>query len=158
MNPLTRVLWAGALLLCGAAPARADVLYSQPSDFPVSGRVALWASQNDTTPGGYGQFATAYDNFRLSAPAAVNFVTWQGGYFGPDVKGPISAFTLTFYADNGGTPGASLLIETIPGNANETFVGTEPASNDLGPNAVYDYSTELPVAFPTLANTTYWLS
>jgi hypothetical protein len=158
MNNLTRVLWAGALLLCGVAPARADVLYSQPSDFPVSGRVGAWASQNDTAVGGLGNFATASDSFKLGSSASVSSVSWQGAYFGPPNQGPITAFTLTFSANNNGQPGAALLSEKIPGNANETFVGTEPGSGGVGPDLVFNYSTNLPTAFQADANTTYWLS
>jgi hypothetical protein len=151
-------MWlAGALLLCGTA-ARADVvLFSQPSDFQVSGRIGFYASQNDTAVGGIGNFATAFDNFTLPSSSQINGVQWQGGYFLPPNQGPITAFTLTFYADNGGQPGAALLSETIPGNANETFVGTEPGTGNGG-DLVFNYSTVLPTAFQAQANTPYWLS
>jgi MYXO-CTERM domain-containing protein len=145
-------------LACAAGPARADIIYTQPSDFPVSGRVGVYASQNDTAVGGFGNFATAYDNFRLSSAASITGVNWQGGYFGPPIQGPITAFTLTFWSDNSGQPGTPLLSEKIPSNANETFVGTEPSTGAGGQDLVFNYSTNLPTAFDALANTNYWLS
>jgi hypothetical protein len=147
---------AGFLAVAGRVGADV-VIYSQPSDFPVTGRPGVYASQNDTAGGGFGNFATAYDNFSLAATSIVNAVSWQGGYFLPPVQGPISAFTLTFYADASGQPGAALLSETIPGTANETSVGTETATGNGG-NLVFNYSDPLPVPFSAQAGTTYWLS
>jgi hypothetical protein len=158
MRRSTRILWTGALLLCSVVPARADVvLYTQPSDFPVTRSPGVYASQNDTAVGGIGNFATASDSFRLTSTSLVNSVQWQGGYFLPPNQGPITAFTLTFSADAGGQPGAALLSETIPGNANETFVGSE-AGIGRGGNLVFNYSDALPIPFLAQANTTYWLS
>jgi hypothetical protein len=59
---------------------------------------------------------------------------------------------VTFSADAPGSPGAALLSQTIPGNANETFVGNQ----FFGP--VFNYSVDLPVSFLAQAGTTYWLS
>jgi len=162
MNPSLRLLAASALLLGLAAPATADgILFTQPSDFPVSGRVGAWASQFDTGTPSLGNFATAFDNFSVMGAGSfqVNSVSWQGGYFAPPTSGPITQFTLTFYSNSAtGTPGTPLLTETIPGNANETFVGTEPASGALGPDLVFNYSTDLPTPFAGTAGTQYWLS
>jgi hypothetical protein len=155
------MLAASALLLGLAAPAPADVvLFTQPSDFPVSGRVGAWASQFDTGTPSLGNFATAYDNFSVMGTGSfqVNSLTWQGGYFAPPTQGPITQFTLQFWSDAGGKPGSVLATETIPGNANETFVGTEPASGALGPDLVFNYSTNLPTPFVGTAGTQYWLS
>ncbi len=46
---------------------------------------------------------------------------------------------------------------TIPGTANETFVGTEPGTGNGG-NLIYNYSTSLPTPFTAVAGVTYWLS
>jgi hypothetical protein len=147
------------ILLGAATAARADVIvYQQPSDFPVTNAAGTWASQNDTAVGGIGNFATAYDNFTLTKTLPVTGVTWQGGYFAPPNPGPITAFTLTFWSNNAGQPGVALLSEKIPGNANETFVGSEPGTGVGGGNKIFNYSTKLPVAFNAQANTTYWLS
>jgi MYXO-CTERM domain-containing protein len=147
------------VLLGAATAARADViLYNQPSDFPVSGALGVWASQNDTnTVNGFGNFATVYDDFTLKSAANVTGASWQGGYFLPPTQGPITAFTLTFWSNNAGQPGVPLLSQKIPGNANETLVGTEPATVQGG-NLIYNYSTKLATPFPAAANTTYWLS
>jgi hypothetical protein len=45
----------------------------------------------------------------------------------------------------------------IPGNAGETFVGTETGQG-FGGNIVYDYWVDLPQAFDVKANTMYWMS
>jgi len=149
-------------LLGTATMVRADVIvYNQPSDFPVTGAPGLWASQNDNGSPGLGNFATAYDNFTLTQTTTISDVHWQGGYFDPPVQGTgpdaITAFTLTFYADAAGQPGTVLLSQTIPGNANETFVGTEPAIGNGG-NLVYNYSTNLTTPFVANGGTPYWLS
>lgn len=150
------------VLACLAAigTARADVLYMQPTDFPVLRGVGVWASQNDTNPGGVGNYATAYDNFTLLSTGSITDVHWQGGYFNPPSQlAPITAFTIRFWADVGGQPGAvPLATFVIPGNANETFAGPEPASSNPGGNLVFDYSTNLPGSFLALEGTTYWLS
>jgi hypothetical protein len=157
MKTLTHMFWAGALLLGGVLPARADILYNQPSTFPQSSGIRVVASQNDTSPGGFGNFATAYDSFSLSATSAITGVGWQGGYFAPAQQGPISAFTLTFYQNSNGQPGTALFSERVPiGNANETRVGLE--SGVSGDNLIFDYTANLNGTFTAQANTTYWLS
>jgi len=154
MNKLTKTL--KALYLAGLmglgilvlSPAWASpVIYSQPSDFPVG---TVFASQND--PGGFGAIATAYDDFTLPGAAIVDDVHWQGGYFNPGTQGAITAFTITFWSDNAGQPGVALLAETIPGTANETFVGNQL----FGP--IYNYSVNLTVPFLATGGTQYWLS
>jgi len=150
------------MLLGAATAARADaIVYNQPSNFPVTGAPGLYASQNDNGPGGIGNFATAYDNFTLAHTTAVSDVTWQGGYFLPPTQGTganaITAFTLTFWSNNAGTPGVALLSQTIPGNANETFVGSETATTNGG-NLVFNYSTDLTIPFVANGGTPYWLS
>ena len=146
-------LMALALLLAGGR-VEAAIVYSQHSDFG-SPTASGFASQNDTT-GGFGNFATAYDNFTLTSAAAVNRVTWQGLYFNPPVQGTITGFTLTFWSNNpagGGQPGVALLTTHISGNAGETFVG-----NEQGTLPTFNYATMLPTEFDALAGTEYWLS
>ena len=59
----------------------------------------FWASQNDTNPGGFGNFATAYDNFTiysLKKPYRIDDVEWFGGYFngtGSSITGGQFPFT-----------------------------------------------------------------
>jgi hypothetical protein len=132
------------LLLAPAGPASADVLYTQPWD----GTGNAYASQNDTGPYEYGNFATTFDNFTLGATSTVNNVQWAGTYWDQPPQGTITGFTLTFYADNAGSPDGALLSVGIPGTAGETSLGA--------PN--YAYNADLPVPFTAAGGTQYWLS
>lgn len=135
------------LIVAGIAvvPAAAAPIYVQPTDLNGS-----YASQNDTNA--FGNFATAYDNFTLSGSATIYSVQWVGSYFNPSAQAPITGFTINFYADAAGTPGA-LLYSTgdVAGNAGETFIGLDNAGN---PTYVYG----LGVSFAATGGTTYWLS
>jgi hypothetical protein len=127
-----------------AAPAMADSLvYNQSWD----GTGFLYGSQNDTN--GNGNFATTYDNFTLGTSSVLDKVTWVGGYFNPPVQGPITAWTIQFYADLGAGlgPGASLFSENVSGNANETLIS----------GADYSYTLNIN-PFTANAGTTYWMS
>jgi hypothetical protein len=131
-----------------AVPAMADsIVYNQSWD----GSGNLFASQNDTT-GGNGNFATVYDNFTLGSSSTLDKVTWVGGYFNPPAQGPITAFTIQFYADTGGSgPGASLFSENVSGTANETFL------SNVNGFPIYTYSLNIN-PFTANAGTTYWMS
>ena len=127
-------------------------IFSQPSG--ALGTTGTWASQNDST---FGNFATTYDDFSSANNAWITDVHWQGTYFdggpaGDVIPGTITAFTLTFYADNGGQPGAVLVTDTIAGNAGETSLGLA----FFGP--AYGYDTLLTSPFHAAPGTTYWLS
>jgi hypothetical protein len=132
---------ASALLAASSVPAAAGNLYNQPYD----GSGNMYASQNDTNPGGFGSFATVYDNFTLATAANITGVDWTGGYFNGG-QAAIARFTVTFSADNAGVPGGSLASFVITGNANETVL-TDP---------IYTYDAA--VAFAAAAGTQYWLS
>jgi hypothetical protein len=131
----------------GSGQARAATVYSQaPTNLGLG-----YSSQNDTASGGFGAFATGYDNFTLGASATINKVNWFGEFFsGPPSHGTITAFTVQVYADNAGQPGTSLYSATIPGAANETFVGT------FGGLDQFSYSGA--VSFAATGGTQYWLS
>lgn len=131
-------------MLVGAASA--GTLYSQPFDSTGN----WWASQNDTGVSGLGNFATVYDNFQLGSASDITTVDFYGAYANPPAQGPITAFTVTFYADNAGQPGGALYTTTVSGTANETSVGT------FGGYPFYSYS--LATNFNAAAGTTYWLS
>lgn len=134
-------------LSLGITPvAKADTLYSQAPDFGAS-----FASQNDTSPGGYGKYGTTYDNFTLSSAASITKVRWFGGFYFPDAESSISTFNISFYADTAGAPGALLSSHDIAGNANETAAGLD---GDAG--LPFSYSDA--VAFSAAANTPYWMS
>jgi hypothetical protein len=144
--------WFAAWLftLIPVSPVHALVVYDQPSDFPAGFGLA---SQNDTSSGGFGNFATTYDSFSLTVATPITDVEWQGAWL--PTQGSISAFTLTFWDNSGAnsTPGSALLIAHIPGNANETFVGS-----DVTGLLVFNYSADLPTPFSAVGGTTYWVS
>ncbi|HLK58884.1 MAG TPA: hypothetical protein VKU00_20085 [Chthonomonadaceae bacterium] len=144
---LASLLLFPTLWLSANQPARADILYHQPSNFSGG---TVYASQNDS--GGFGNYATVYDDFTLSHSSALTDVSWQGGFFNPSTAGTITGFTLTFSADKNGLPGRTLRTEFISGNANQTSVGTE------GTVPIYDYSAILPSVFNAAGDKTYWLS
>jgi hypothetical protein len=131
-----------ALLAASSVPAAAGSLYNQPYD--NSGN--LYGSQNDTNIGGYGNFATAYDDFTLGTTASITGVNWTGGYYNGG-QAAIAQFTLVFWADNAGVPGGILASDVIPGTANETSIG--------GPIFAYSAAVTL---FAAAAGTKYWLS
>ena len=107
-----------------ASPAQVpNLIYCQAWD----GGDNLFASQNDTT-GGNGNFAAVLQHFDLSAQTIdVESFHWVGGYFNPAAQGPITAWTLNLYDDNGGTPGNLLAFGVFPGTGNETFLGFSPS-------------------------------
>jgi hypothetical protein len=125
---------------------KSPLIYFQNPDFN-----GAWASQND--PNGLGNYATTYDNFTLGASFNVNESAWIGSYFNPSSQGNITAFTLTFYADAGGQPGAALWTGTGPGNFNETFLQIDNAGDPA-----YLYHGDLGVPFTAKAGTQYWVS
>lgn len=135
--------WVGITVMPGSASP--TLIYSQPTNFNGE-----YASQNDTN--GLGNFATAYDDFTLGATNKITFVEWIGSYFNPQNQGTITGFTVNFYANNAGTPGA-LLYSTgdVTGNANETFL-----QNDNNGDPTYSY--RLNVSFTATGGTEYWLS
>jgi len=138
-----------ALVATTGGSVSASVLYSQPFN---SGNPQGFSSQNDTNLGGFGNFATAYDNFRLTTSSLVNNVQWTGVYFNPAAAAPINGFTLQFLANNAGTPGAVLYTANISGNANETSLG------NFGGFPYFTYSANLSTPFTALAGQTYWVS
>jgi hypothetical protein len=78
-------------------------------------------------------------------------VSWTGGYFNPPALAPISSWTIQFYANNAGQPGALLQSSTIAGTANETSIGT------YGGSPIYTYSGTI-AGFLANGGTQYWLA
>ena len=107
-----------------------------------------------------------FDSFTLATDTAITAIDWQGSYFNGFVADSSfapaansSGFTVAFYADSAGTPGALLDSRTFtPAGANETFVGQQALTATLG-LSIYDYAASW-VGLPFLASagTTYWLS
>jgi hypothetical protein len=122
------------------------LVYSQNPDYN-----GAYSSQNDTN--GFGNFATAYDNFTLGATYNITEFAWVGSYFNPPQQGLITGATLTFYADAGGAPGAVLWQRSGSGNFGETFLGFDNVGD---PTYLYDGLLGTP--FVAQAGTTYWVS
>jgi PEP-CTERM motif len=146
LSSTMKSLGIAVVAFAGATLCHATLLFNQP--FDGTGNAA--ASQNDTT-GGNGNFATVYDNFTLGADGAVSVVGWTGEYF-DGTQAPITAFTIQFYSDNAGAPGVSLFSASIPGNANETDLGS------FGGFEAFSYSTWLGSVFNASGGTQYWIS
>lgn len=124
------------------------LVYAQNTNFN-----GAFASQNDNVNGN-GNFATSFDNFTLAATTNITGVAWIGSYFNPNVQGPITMWTMKFYADNAGAPGATLATYTCAGTCSETFL-----QNDNVGDPTYIYGPAgLNVAFVANAGTQYWLS
>lgn len=106
-------------LLSTTALAADHVLYAQ--QFDQTGNA--YSSQNDTNS--FGVFAQVYDNFTINAGGDyyINQIMFVGEYFNPPNQGPITGWTLNFYADNAGQPGAVLFTKHFAGTGNETFLG-----------------------------------
>jgi len=102
-----------AQLPCGVA--------NQITCLPWDGGSNLFASQNDNVNGN-GNFATTYQSFTFTQTWDVESFHWVGGYFNPPNQGPITAWTLTFYNNNAGIPGAPIATGSFPGNGGETFI------------------------------------
>ena len=133
------------LALLGISAAAGAQVYVQPYD---SSGFAL-ASQNDTSAGGVGNYATVYDNFTLSGDTTIASLSFTGLYFNPGVVGTTTSFQVQFYDDSAGQPGSSLFSSTVPGNGGESC-------DTSGANPVCTYS--LAVNFAALSGTPYWLS
>jgi hypothetical protein len=110
-----------------------------------------YSSQNDI--GGFGNFATVYDNFTLGSTTSIDAVEWIGSYFNGGFAGNITGFTLTFWGDSGGQPGNAIASYFTPTNAGETFL-----QNDNVGDPTYLYGVNLAPAFTAAAGTQYWLS
>jgi PEP-CTERM motif len=132
---------ASPLAPCGVP----NQIYCQANDQTGNG----YASQYDTSGGGFGGFATVFDNFTLTQGYHVQGITWVGAYI-MGAPAPISAWFARFYSDNGGTVGQFLAVAPQGGNGGETFLGTFNGLDE------YLYS----MSFPSidLGPGTYWVS
>lgn len=126
----------------------AAIIYDQPYDGSIN--ADAYASQNDSTIDGFGDFAKAYDDFTLDSVTSIVKVKWYGEFFSGE-PAPISNFLIQFWSDKSG-PNAELFSETIVGNAHETLV------EKIGNFNLYQYGMDLSLPFQALAGTTYWLS
>ncbi len=90
-------------------------------------------------------------DFTLASDADITSVQWTGSYFNPPTQATITAFTVDFYADSGGTPGALLQSFNVAGTNGESSLG-----NDSAGDPTYAYSMN--VNFISTAGTKYSLS
>jgi PEP-CTERM motif len=114
----------------------------------------LIASQDD--PNGFGQFATTYQIFKtlVGTTTDVDSFHFVGGYFNPPAQGQIIAWEVGMYNWQGSTtlgPGSSFYSTVIPGNGNETFIGS------VNGFPMYLYDLTLPTSVD-LPDGTYWVS
>ena len=138
------ILLAALFALVLSASAFADIRCT-PSR--TTAMAILNASQNDA--GGFGNFATTYDNWNINPGGIynVNEVQFTGGYFKVD-PGSITGWTVNVYFDNGSGPPGTLQHTThISGNGGETSLA----------------ATSTPMTLPALASRNspafeYWLS
>lgn len=134
-------------LVCASAVHAQTTVYNQSTNLAGSD-----ASQNDTAPFGFGNYATSYDDFSLASATPITGVTWVGDYFSGN-PATITAFTVNFYGDAAGIPGSLLQTSSISGNANETPLGL-----DTFGNSAFSYAATLPTPFAAAAGTRYWMS
>ncbi len=142
------VLLAALCAFVLSVPAFADTLFTQ--SFDQTGNAN--ASQNDTSQGGFGNFATTYDDFVVNGNNyTINQIQWTGGYFNPNQQGDITGWTISVYFDNGGQPGTLQHTMHIDGTGNETFLG------DYNGFPAYSYDVS-GLNFAELGGVPYWLS
>ena len=115
------------LLVLSITPAFALILLqNQPTDYGYG-----LASQNDINTGGYGNFASVYDDFTFNGSFEIKQIDWIGSYFNPPQAGTINAWTVNFYTDTGGQPGNPCCSIVVAGNANETFLQYDSVGNPV---------------------------
>jgi hypothetical protein len=144
-NPLSHVTGNGSGVVPPTVCGIANQLYCQEFD----GTGNAFSSQNDTN--GFGNFATVYDNFHLATANTVDSIHFEGEYFNPPNQGAITGWTVAFWADAAGQPGALLQSTHIAGTGGETFDGT------FGGFPAYTYTIS-GLGFSAAAGTQYWVS
>ncbi len=155
------------LLATGAAVSHADpTAYDQPaSNASTQGY--------DTYPSYDGAGVSpeiTYDDFTPATASYVTAVQWRGNYIAyesnantNEVSPNANSFTITFLADDGGSPGAVLSTATVDIAAcQQQSLGTlsfKYASGN-GPYTIsfYSYRAVLPGPFAVAAGQKYWMS
>jgi hypothetical protein len=129
-------------LLFATFNARADVIYEQlPGTHSNLEIISSTLDNFGQAPG----FRVA-DDFVLSSNEVINDVHWWG-----ESNSGGNDFQFTFYADNGGVPGA--IVQTSGGSLSTGIVNV-----GSGFDPVNFYSSVLGSPFDVQAGTTYWLS
>jgi hypothetical protein len=146
MNRTTMKTAAATAVLTLAVPATAAVTLFEQAPALVDGTAADASGFNPTR-------RTA-DNFSLAGGGQIQTVQWWGFYLPLDLGNPTSLddFTVTFYTNEGGLPGAVAYQENLFATAEATgeFVA--------GVADQYLYTADLSQAFEALADETYFFS
>ncbi len=150
------MIWAVAALSFAATGnvGRGQLaLFQQPRTI---GDYFIWGSFESPD----GMAPLVYDDFTLGENADVAIVNWQGTY--SDADNPANnpeapqtvSFSIGFWTDDGGQPGSPLSTQVVP------FASTNAVLLDYLANnqSEYSFSAKLPVPFPAVAGTQYWLS
>lgn len=139
MRRFVSIAAAVAALSVAGQAAASTVLYSQAYD-PLN--AGGWSTTTSL------RWA---DSFSLAGDSSVNQVTWYGASYGTLDGALPTTFTIDFYADNAGNPGASLAHLTVNPSA------TDQGVHDRWDNELYLFSANIaPVALT--AGTNYWFS
>jgi hypothetical protein len=131
-------------------PACAGVVYSQPFN---TSNPQYWTSEDNQT----GTWAQVWDSFEFLVPTMVDGVTWVGGYNGPSTPLTITGWSVGFYSDNSGVPGALFAVDNVYGNAGESpyLSGIFCEANGT---CIKTYQYSVYFASLDLGPGTYWLS
>lgn len=147
------------LVLLATSALQGAVLYEQ--DYVLSS--ARFSEYGSTTQVGF----SAYDDFTPSISGTVERVVWQGIWL--DLNKPVpepiqtpdaTSWEVSFYADSGGGPGASLQTYTFaPANVTSVSLGTGVwnVSGNSYNFELLEYAAELPSGFQLSGGNAYWL-
>jgi hypothetical protein len=148
----TRGRWFAAAVLAGI-PAVCSAQIEHYRQDPVGSFGGL-SSQDARNPGGLGWFSEVADNFQGQSSWNINIVNFWGGYATPaGQEGNTEGFTVRFYADDNGHPGARLFeqdVFTFTEDQYYTFPGLDWAG--------YEYEVQLNPGFLPPKNGQYWVS
>jgi MYXO-CTERM domain-containing protein len=127
-------------LMSAASSAQASVIFEQAPNYGG----ALYADSQ-----GVAASQRIAENFIPDFSASIEQVTWWGSN---NDNVHVNAFTIKFYEDNGGMPGAHLYTES-PSSVASVDTGIDMFGND-----VYQYSVVLNLPVSVDGGTQYWFS
>ncbi len=143
------------LAVLAAAPlcAAQTTLYQQSPINSWGG----YSSQDARNPGGLGWFSEVADDFVGDGAWTVDRVRFWGGYASPEAgRGNTDGFTVRFYTNNAGAPGARIFEQDV-----FTFTETAYFTQVIQPPDPWvGYETEVALSpgFDVPSNGTYWVS
>jgi hypothetical protein len=150
MRRLFLLLLLAAVFISGVNVLADVIVYMQPPNF----NGGLYASQNDTSPGGYGNFAALYDNFTIYSKTTayrLDDIEWFGGYWN-GTGHVITGWNISIYGDNANAPGSVLWSRYFPANAAGYM------ESCAFPNGICGYDeNSIANGLILLPNTQYWI-